>query len=190
MDTRPLVWNAQRATSLFCHPSLPWHVFSSLGTGRLGIRGSFFCGQECFKADCPCPELCPCRKERGAHSSCGTLLQGSVSYRARDTRSHPAHPHLSRKLTRLCTISPNHGSRCSRTLTSARVRYLSPHAIATALRLTLTYRQMGRSIHLGASDLPAPCARATHFRRSAKSQPTFRDRTTQKMVGLPAASDR
>lgn len=119
----------------------------------------------------------------------GHCCRGERPHRARDAQSQPAHPHLSRKLTRLCTISRNHGSRCSRTLTSAKVRYLSPHAITTALRSTLTYRQMGRSTRSGASVSPAPSVRATHFRRSAKSQPTSRGRTMQKMVGLPT-SDR
>ncbi|KAJ7774792.1 peptidase M24, structural domain-containing protein [Mycena metata] len=53
MATLPLDWNAQLATSnpLFARP-LP---LVTKVVRRLGIQGSFFCGQECFKAGCEKP---------------------------------------------------------------------------------------------------------------------------------------
>lgn len=45
-------WNAHHVTSLYWLSDDLRSLSSPHCVPRLGIRGSFFCGQECFKADC------------------------------------------------------------------------------------------------------------------------------------------
>lgn len=49
MEILHLVWNVQLVTSMYGTLA---KRSSDLVHRRLGIRGSFFCGQECFKAGC------------------------------------------------------------------------------------------------------------------------------------------